>query len=167
MIEKFYNLTFFADKSNIHLVENYIEKICDHYNINNTYFAHILTSVTEAVENAIFHGNKNNPSLKVQINFSIKPEGYSFIIKDQGNGFNLASVPDATDPEADFSKTEGRGIFIMKSLADDVKFLNNGSAVELIFKLSSITKQLSDERIDILTKNTKQTAHTRNKHNKN
>jgi len=156
MIEKYYNLTITAEKSNIHLVEKYIQKICDHYNINNTYFAHILTAVTEAVENAMLYGSANSSTSEIQLLFSMKPEGYCFTIKDMGQGFDYNNVPDPTDPYADFSKTEGRGIFIMKSLADIVNFYDNGRCVELIFKMSSITKEMSDERIDILSKNINQ-----------
>ncbi len=146
--EKFHKLAFGANKKNIHKVEKYIEDLCDYYNINNTYFAHILTAVTEAVENAIEHGNRNDSQKKVFLKFEIKPQGFSFMIKDEGNGFNSENVPDPTDPEADFSKTEGRGLFVMKSLADKVKFYDKGSCIELIFKQASITKQMAQDRIN-------------------
>jgi len=157
MIDKFRKLAFSSDKNNIHLVEKYVEDISDYYNINNNYFANILTAVTEAVENAITHGNNNNTAKKVYLKFEIKPEGFSFMIKDEGNGFNDKAVPDPTDPKADFSKTEGRGLYIIKSLADEIKFHHDGTCIELIFKVSSITKQMSDERIKTLLNNVKDT----------
>jgi len=150
-----HHLTLSASKNNIHLVERFVEDICDYYNINHNFFGNILTAVCEAVENAIYHGSDNKPEKKVFLKFEITPEGYSFKIKDQGNGFTLDMVPDPTDINADFSKTEGRGIYIMKSLADNVIFHNNGSCVELVFTLSSINKQISDDRINTLLSKSK------------
>lgn len=148
MFDKLHHLTFSTNKNNIHLVERFVEDLCDYYNINNTYFGNILTAVTEAVENAIYHGNNNDASKKIHLKFEAKPEGFSFKIKDEGQGFFLDSIPDPTDVDADFSKTEGRGLYIIKSLADEVIFHNNGSCIELIFKIASITKQMSDDRIN-------------------
>jgi len=155
MLDKLHFLTIQASIKNIHTVERFVENICDYYNINTDYFGHILTAVTEAVENAIYHGNKNNINKKVYLKFEISPDGYIFKIKDDGHGFDLDAVPDPTDANADFSKTEGRGLFIMKTLADVVNFYDNGACVELIFKISSITKQISDDRINTLLSNTK------------
>jgi len=158
-----HHLSFAASKNNIHLVERFVEDICDYYNINNNFFGNIMTAVCEAVENAIDHGNGNNPAKKVFLKFEITPDGYSFKIKDQGHGFVPDLIPDPTDINADFSKTEGRGIYIMKSLSDVVIFHDNGSCVELVFKLASINKQLSDERINTLLSKSKTKQDTPNK----
>lgn len=155
MLDKLHHLTIPSHINNIHMVERFVEDLCDYYNINNNYFGNILTAVTEAVENAIFHGNKRDISKKVYLKFEIKPEGYSFKIKDQGDGFNLDTIPDPTDINGDFSKTEGRGLYIMKSLADNTIFHDTGNCVELIFSVSSITRQMSDDRINTYLKNIK------------
>lgn len=137
---------------NIHKVEKFVEDICDEFNINNTYFGNILVALTEAVENAMKHGNGNNPSKHVQIIFSSKPEGLSFIIKDEGNGFDLNTIPDPTDISVDADQVKGRGIFLIKNLADEVHFTENGSSVEVIFKISSINHELAVERMNLLKK---------------
>ena len=164
MFDKLHHLAFSTNKNNIHLVEQFVENLCDYYNINSTYFGNILTAVTEAVENAIYHGNKNDPAKKIYLKFEVKPDGFSFKVKDQGQGFNLDTVPDPTDYNADFSETEGRGLFIIKSLADEVFFHDNGSCIELIFKISSITKQMSEDRINTFMSKIKSQQNT-NKHN--
>lgn len=155
MLDKLHFLTIASSTKHIHKVEQFVENICDYYNINSDYFGHILTAVTEAVENAIQHGNANNPAKKVHLRFDITPEGYLFKIKDEGAGYLPDAIPDPTDWQADFSKTEGRGLFIMKSLADGVNFYDNGACVELIFKVSSINKQMADDRINTLLGNVK------------
>lgn len=157
-IEKFYKLSFSSDTKNIHLVERYIEDLCDYFNINNTYFGNILTAVTEAVENAITHGNGNNPQKKVHLKFDNNEKGFSIMVMDEGLGFDSEAVPDPTDPTADFSLTEGRGLFVIKSLADEVNFHKEGRCIEMVFKVASITKQMADDRINTLLGNTKKTS---------
>jgi len=137
---------------NIYQVEKFVEDICDEFNINNTYFGNILVALTEAVENAMKHGNGNNPSKHVQIIFTSKPEGLSFKIKDEGKGFDINNIPDPTDINADPEETKGRGIFLIKSLADDVKFLDKGKTVEILFKVSSINSEMAVDRIRQLKK---------------
>ena len=94
MISDKLQLIFPSLPENIHQVEKFVEDICDEYNINNTYFGNILVALTEAVENAIVHGNKNNPAKNVEIIFVSKPEGLSFTIKDEGKGFDINQIPD-------------------------------------------------------------------------
>jgi serine/threonine-protein kinase RsbW len=137
---------------NIHKVEKFVEDICDEFNINNTYFGNILVALTEAVENAMKHGNGNNPSKHVQVIFTSKPEGLSFVIKDEGVGFDINLIPDPTDLTIDADQLKGRGIFLIKHLADEVHFTNNGSSVEVIFKISSINQELAVERMNLLKK---------------
>ena len=59
-----------------------------------------------------------------------------FTIKDQGAGFDFDNLPDPTEPE-NIEKPHGRGIYLMKHLADKVKFSDNGRAVELNFSISA------------------------------
>jgi serine/threonine-protein kinase RsbW len=139
---------------NIHKVEKFVDDICDEFNINNTYFGNILVALTEAVENAMKHGNANDPSKKVQILFTSKPEGLSFIIKDEGKGFDLSTIPDPTDLNVDADQMKGRGIFLIRNLADEVQFTENGSSVELLFKISSINHELAVDRMNLLKKYT-------------
>jgi serine/threonine-protein kinase RsbW len=147
MIEKKQFLSLKSTKENIHQVEKFVEDICDEFNINNTYFGNILVALTEAVSNAIVHGNKNEVNKDIHITFESKPIGLSFTIQDQGNGFDFNNIPDPTDLAVELNEEEGRGIFLMKVLADEVNFLENGKSIELIFKISSINQELALERI--------------------
>jgi serine/threonine-protein kinase RsbW len=130
--------------ANLHAVNHFIEEICDHYNIFNSYFSNILTAVTEAVVNAIEHGNRNDPYKHVEISFSTRNDGLCFTVSDQGVGFNPESLPDPTDPGNDGSV--GRGLFVMKSLADELVYSNGGSTVELFFSISGIDQELAVSR---------------------
>lgn len=121
---------------NIILVERMIEDVCDLFNINQDYYGNILVALTEAVNNAIYHGNQANASKSIDISFETTPNCISFVIKDEGPGFSYDNLPDPTNPE-NIEKPNGRGVFLMRNLADKVSFEDNGSKVILDFKLDS------------------------------
>jgi serine/threonine-protein kinase RsbW len=122
---------------NIILVERMIEDVCDLFNINQDYYGNILVALTEAVNNAIYHGNAGNANKNIDISFKTSPNIVSFIIKDEGSGFNPDILPDPTNPE-NIEKPNGRGVFLMRRLADNVSFEDNGSKVILDFKVNAL-----------------------------
>ena len=120
---------------NIILVERMIEDVCDLFNISEDYYGNILVAITEAVNNAIYHGNQANPKKNIDIFFKSFPDHVSFIVKDEGKGFNYDTLPDPTNPE-NIENPNGRGVFLMRNLADKVSFEDNGSKVVLDFKMT-------------------------------
>lgn len=125
-----------SEVENMVLVEKFIDETCSAFKINEDSYGNILVALTEAVNNAIQHGNKLDPNKNVDISFKKKsPDIISFIIKDEGPGFDYNNLPDPTDPE-NIEKLSGRGVFLMRNLADKVSFEDNGSTVILDFKLS-------------------------------
>lgn len=121
---------------NIILVERMIEDVCDLFNISQDFYGNILVALTEAVNNAIYHGNQANANKNIDISFKSAPNLVSFIVKDEGPGFNYSNLPDPTNPE-NIEKPNGRGVFLMRNLADNVSFEENGSKVILDFKINA------------------------------
>lgn len=117
---------------NLVYVEKEIESTFDEFNISFDLFGNVLMAVTEAVNNAIQYGNRNDVTKQVIIRFLIRNNRLNVIISDEGHGFDYESLPDPTDPE-NIEKLEGRGIFLMKSLSDSLIFSNKGSEVEMTF----------------------------------
>lgn len=130
------NLRIASKSENLVLVEKLIENICKTFNISEDFYGNILVALTEAVNNAIQHGNKGNPEKTIDILFKPQEGVISFIIKDQGDGFDYNNLPDPTDPE-NIEKLSGRGVFLMRNLADMVEFSDNGRTVALNFKISA------------------------------
>jgi serine/threonine-protein kinase RsbW len=95
-------------------------------------FGNVLIAVSEAVNNAIQHGNKDIPDAKVEVKVGNHDELFCIQVKDEGKGFVFEELPDPTAPE-NLLKDSGRGVFLMKNLADEVEFLNTGSVVNLYF----------------------------------
>lgn len=130
------NLTFPSVQDSLHIVEALIDEISAELHLDEDYYGNILIAVTEAVNNAINHGNKQDPSKTVSFTFTENDDhSIMFRIADQGPGFDWENIPDPTAPE-NLDKINGRGIFLMKNLADEVTFDDNGRVVQLWFKLA-------------------------------
>jgi len=126
-------ISFESVAENIHIVENLIDEICETLNVNEEYYGNILISLTEAVNNAMVHGNKLDSQKKVLVTVKTDDTSIHFTISDEGPGFDYDNLPDPTAPE-NIEKPNGRGVFLMKNLADGCNFEENGRIVELEFK---------------------------------
>jgi serine/threonine-protein kinase RsbW len=91
----------------------------------------INLALDEALINAIKHGNKLDPAKKVRVEAKINSKKVEITIEDQGPGFKRNGVPDPTCTE-NLCKTSGRGILLMESYMDSVKFSKNGRRVHMI-----------------------------------
>ncbi len=120
---------------NIRIVESFIDNTKDQYNLDDDIYGNIMIAVTESVNNAIRHGNKSDKNKNVTLTLDLSDSMIKFVIKDEGTGFDYQNLPDPTAPE-NVSKVNGRGIFLMKHLCDEVNFINDGRSVELCFYLS-------------------------------
>ena len=121
-----------SDFSNIVKVESLVDQVCDRLKIKEDYYGNVLIAVTEAVNNAIEHGNKGNSSVNVDLFVGDKETDFCFKVSDQGEGFDFKNLPDPTAPE-NIEKENGRGIFLMRSLAESVEFDNEGRSVSIYF----------------------------------
>jgi serine/threonine-protein kinase RsbW len=123
-----------SQPSNIVLIEPFIEEVRQRLNIADEMYGNILVCITEAVNNAILHGNKADESKEVVVKIQKDHNKLTCLIKDQGHGFDFNNLPDPTAPE-NIENCGGRGIFLMKHLSDLVVFSNDGSNVEIQFRL--------------------------------
>lgn len=128
-------IEIYSEIKNLFIVEDFIRRIYQKEDLNRKMFCRIYISVSEAVNNAIFHGNKKDKNKSVRILFYKEDEFLIFSITDQGNGFDYNHIPDPTSKENIF-KESGRGIFLMKKYCDNLIFENGGNTVKLLFKLS-------------------------------
>lgn len=123
-----------SDMSNLFRVENLIDDLAEQLNLGDEVYGNISVSVIEAVSNAIQHGNNNDVTRIVYFNYVITENELSFRIEDEGKGFDLDSVPDPTLPE-NIESFKGRGIFLIRNLADKVIFENRGAVIVIKFKI--------------------------------
>ena len=119
---------------NLRIVEKAIDEISTDYNLNSEIYGNVLIATIEAANNAILHGNKLDENKNVNILFNVDEKMLKITVKDQGNGFDYENIPDPTSPE-NIEKINGRGVFLMARLTDNIMFFENGSKVEMIFNL--------------------------------
>jgi serine/threonine-protein kinase RsbW len=126
------NLILESNPKNIAEVEPYIHLIFKELDLDEALFGNMLIALTEAVSNAIIHGNKSKESKKVIVNALSYADKVSLRVEDEGQGFNPDNLPDPTAPE-NLLTLGGRGVYLMRHLADDVSFHENGRIVQLDF----------------------------------
>ncbi|MCS6905996.1 MAG: ATP-binding protein [Bacteroidia bacterium] len=135
---KIQKLEIFSEEE-IVKVEAFIDDLYEEYKIREDVYGHIMTTVTEAVNNGLIHGNKLDPTKKVTITSRlISSYLLSFTVQDEGDGFDFEAViqKDIETVLENYHKTgRGIGIFLMRSLTDSFQFIGKGNIVELVFHI--------------------------------
>ena len=116
-----YTLQLPSKPESITLLENLIEQIADKHQISEDTFANMMTCLNEVAINAIVHGNKLDENKKVIVNAEVEPKRVIWTITDEGPGFDYDHLPDPT-AEENLENLTGRGVFIVKQLADQCIF---------------------------------------------
>ncbi len=115
----------------VEYVMRHCSTCCDYARRFNLNFR---VGLTEALSNAMLYGNNSDPQKRVRVEVTVRVEEISVRITDQGVGFDPTTIPDPTLPD-NISKSGGRGIFLMRSLMDEVKFNDQGNSVTLVLRL--------------------------------
>ena len=105
----------------IELVQRLADDVCRTAGLGRDATMNIGLAIREAVANAIKHGNRLEAEKQVSVVFRLGPRKVMVAVRDQGAGFDLNEVEDPLDP-GNLFKSDGRGIFFMKSFVDDVAF---------------------------------------------
>ncbi|HQQ81800.1 MAG TPA: ATP-binding protein [Cyclobacteriaceae bacterium] len=121
---------------NIRMIESFIDNVKEEFHLDDDIYGNIMIAVTEAVNNAIKHGSRNDSKRNVSLSLALEDSTIRFKVEDQGDGFDFEHLPDPTAPE-NIEKPGGRGIFLMKNLADEVDFRDGGRTVELSFYMNA------------------------------
>jgi serine/threonine-protein kinase RsbW len=127
-------ISFPSKIESLRKVEKLIDDLSAEYNINSDIYGNILIATLEAANNAILHGNKLDETKEVILDVIIDEKKLQISIKDNGPGFDYDNIPDPTAPE-NIENINGRGVFLMEKLSDEIEFKDNGSKVELSFNL--------------------------------
>ena len=123
-----------SDSKSLLFLETWINSLCKTYSISVALYGNILIALSEAVNNAIIHGNENVAEKEALIVASLIEDVLTFTVTDQGKGFNFLDLPDPTLPE-NLEKPQGRGIFLMNHLSDGVAYEEPGNSVDICFKI--------------------------------
>lgn len=137
-----------AQIDEIYQVEAFVEKICDDYNIFSSYFGNIMFAVTETFRFAVEKHNQNVEAIKISF-FSVS-EGLIFQISLGDRFLEIAALLNRNieeDLEAPELDEKARNIMIIRMLSDNIRLDHSKNMVELVFYISSINQQLTNERL--------------------
>jgi serine/threonine-protein kinase RsbW len=128
------DLQITSDVQNLRLVEKLIDELQFELDLSDESYGNVLVATMEATNNAIVHGNKSDPNKLVSLHIEKGENELVVKLTDQGDGFDPKSIPDPTAP-GNIEKINGRGIFLMERLSDEINYSDQGRIVELKFKV--------------------------------
>jgi serine/threonine-protein kinase RsbW len=125
-----FRLTLASIPRNVGKIEKFLDKVRQHIMLDEIQHHKLMISITEAVNNAIVHGNKSNPARKVTVRCEAIAGGLVTVVKDAGRGFRPEKVDNPLKAE-NILKESGRGIFLMRTLMDRVEFRRTPAGMEV------------------------------------
>jgi serine/threonine-protein kinase RsbW len=93
--------------------------------------SNLFVALDEAFVNAVKHGNKNDPSKLIRVGAELSPKEACFTIEDEGEGFDVQTIPDPRDP-ANLFKSSGRGVLLIYNIMDEVEYNAQGNRVKMV-----------------------------------
>ncbi|RLD63587.1 MAG: ATP-binding protein [Bacteroidetes bacterium] len=129
------NTIYISSKiENISIIESLVDQLSREYSLGSVVYGNILVALLEAVTNSIMHGNKMDPEKQVKVTYSLTDEFVEFSISDEGEGFDFENIPDPTRPR-NVEKPNGRGVFLMSHLTDELVYNKEKSEIIMRFKI--------------------------------
>ena len=125
------NLTLESNRNEIKKFELLLEKSNEEFNLPVERFINLQIACSEALINAIVHGNRESNVKKVYTEIAYDGRSLFVKINDEGDGFDINRLPDPTSNE-NLMKEHGRGIYIIRSLVDDFRCSSSENGTEFI-----------------------------------
>lgn len=120
----------------MHSILDYLMKRVEKVGVVNPKKSNLFIALDEAFVNAIKHGNKFDANKIVRISAEVSNKEARFTIEDEGEGFDVAEIPDPTDPENLF-KTSGRGVLFIHNIMDEVSYNSRGNRLTMVKRSES------------------------------
>ena len=119
---------------NINKVREILQEVYQEYCLNMNSFNRVFLGISEAVNNAIVHGNRLNPEKKVLIKMNLSGNQFNVEVEDEGEGFSEEVLFDPTISN-NRRREHGRGVYIIKQLASGLFFEEEGRRVIIQFTI--------------------------------
>lgn len=130
-------VTLESNLKNVEVAEEIVRKVSATAGFDEDSRQHLEMAVHESMINAIWHGNKNDASKSVWLRFEIFKDRLEIRIRDQGNGFDVLSIPDPRQG-TNLLKVSGRGILLIRAFVDEFHVehvANQGTEVTLVKRM--------------------------------
>lgn len=123
----------------MHSILDYLMKRVEKSGVINPENSNLFIALDEAFVNAVKHGNKYDATKLVRISAEVSTKEARFTIEDEGEGFNVAEIPDPTDT-ANLFKTSGRGVLIIHNVMDEVTYNERGNRLTMVKRNEKVEK---------------------------
>lgn len=128
------SLVISSQLTNINQVRIFLEKFYKEFSLSRNSFNYVFLGISEAVGNAILHGNQLNTEKSVFIKLNLYGNQLHIEVEDEGDGFCDNLLFDPTLPE-NIKGENGRGIYIIRQIADELVFKEDGRKIYMLFTI--------------------------------
>jgi serine/threonine-protein kinase RsbW len=119
-----------SSQSGVHEAIDLISTACQERGVPDRDRVAIETALTEAISNAVRHGNQEVRERSVRVQFRVQPEQFEAVVRDEGPGFRPEAVPDPTSDE-NLTRPGGRGVHLIRHLMDHVEYCEQGNSIRM------------------------------------
>jgi len=127
------SLTLDSVLESVERVEVTAEEFARRAQFDDDTASHIGMVAREAAANAVIHGNRGNPAKRVRARFLLTDDALTISICDEGSGLDVQALRDPL-AEENLHRANGRGIFLMKAIMDEVHFRQLSPGTEIVMK---------------------------------
>lgn len=137
-MNKTYELRLKSDIEEVRKVERFVKKMAAEQGFAQSRLHDVMLVITEATNNAVLHGNKLDASKRAWLRCTVCGSDLHVEVRDEGSGFDPDALPNPLDEE-NLLKPSGRGVFLIKQLAEDVRyeFSDKGTTVRFRIKFKT------------------------------
>lgn len=128
-----YSMQLRSERLSVGAVEPFVLSIPEARRLSRERFHDLLLALTEAVNNAIIHGNQCDASKTVDVDVRADATEFLVLIRDHGNGFDPDALPDPRHPD-NLMREGGRGVFLIRHLADVVEIYPSHPGMTVLLK---------------------------------
>ncbi len=132
MSNKSYRLLLQSTFEESERIPDFVNELQDECKLMDETAAILMLLLSEAVTNAIIHGNKQIPNKKVEVFIEITPQAITSTVSDEGDGFKPEEVTHDPLDDENLLNVGGRGIFLLQELSDQIDFLDHGTTVRFV-----------------------------------
>ena len=133
-LQRVYRMTLTSDPKNIHRVEQFLLDVDSAVKIGEEKLSTLLVVLTEAVNNAIIHGNKRDRTKRVVVSCRLQGDELVTTVKDEGGGFDPDALPDPVHKD-NLLRESGRGVFLIRQMMESVRYNAKGNEVTMRMKI--------------------------------
>jgi|CXWL01.1.fsa_nt_gi serine/threonine-protein kinase RsbW len=127
-----------SDPDRIGEADEFLENVLHRHGVSDSLVTDLAIATTELVNNAIVHGNKSDSSKTVSLEISFADGDVVIRVSDQGAGFDPATIPDPL-AEENLLREVGRGVFIVRSLMDEIRYERGPGGGTMVVARKSLT----------------------------